>query len=244
MLTPEQELNEYLSTLIGNFHKRRIESLDEIGLDKILKRKNPYLFRAKNILTAEELVKGILDAHLSSQEEAIFGTLLEKLAVFVAEKSYQGKKSSSEGIDLEFEKNGIIYLVAIKSGPNWGNSSQIAKMRDHFKKAKRILGTNTSKKNVVCINGCCYGKTKTPDKNDYMKLCGQEFWELISGVRNLYLEIIDPLGHKAKEKNEEFFKCYAKVINKFVREFTTKYCDPDGEILWQSIVEFNSGSSD
>jgi Type II restriction endonuclease EcoO109I len=239
----EKELTAFIETVIETFHKRRIESLGEISLTKILSRKNPYLFRAKNILTAEELVKGILDAHLSSQEEAIFGTVLESLAIYIAGKSFNGRKSSAEGIDLEFERDGIVYLVAIKSGPNWGNSGQIAKMRDNFKKAKRILGTNTSRKNIVCVNGCCYGRTTSADQSDYQKLCGKEFWEFVSGSERLYLDIIKPIGHKAKEKNDSFLKKYAAVINKFVGEFISTYCDVEGKIMWEKIVQLSSSKS-
>jgi len=198
------------------------------------------LFRAKNQNTAQELIKTILDAHLSSQEEGIFGGFLEELAVFICSKVYGGRKSSSEGIDLEFIKEGAIYIVSIKSGPNWGNSRQIARMRDDFKRAKRILGTNTSKQKVVAVNGRCYGKDRKPDKGEYLKLCGQLFWEFISGDENLYTDIIEPLGHKAKEKNEKFSEEYAKVINKFTREFSLEYCDENGAILWGKLVKFNS----
>ncbi len=90
------------------------------------------------------------------------------------------------------------------------------------------------------IKGCCYGRDKKPDKSDYLKLCGQRFWEFISGDENLYIEIIEPLGHKAKEKNEEFTEEYAKVINRFTREFATEYCDESGSILWEKLVKFNS----
>jgi hypothetical protein len=212
-----------------------------LQLKKILCRKNPYLFKAKNQNTAHELVKTILDAHLSSQEEGIFGGFLEELAVFICGKVYGGRKSSAEGIDLELQKDGSIYLVSIKSGPNWGNSRQIAKMKDDFKKAKRILGTNTKSIRAVAVNGCCYGKDDNPDKGDYLKLCGQRFWEFISGDENLFTHIIEPIGHKAKEKNEEFMIEYAKVINKFTLEFSNAYCSANGEILWPEIVKFNSG---
>lgn len=166
---------------------------------------------------------------------------LEELAIFICSKVYCGRKSSSEGIDLEFSKNGATYIVSIKSGPNWGNSRQIARMKDDFKRAKRILGTNTSKQKVVAVNGCCYGKDSKPDKGDYLKLCGQRFWEYISGDEKLYTDIVEPLGHKAKEKNEKFSEEYAKVINKFTREFATEYCNENGSILWEKLVKFNSG---
>ncbi len=144
---------------------------------------------------------------------------------------------------LEFEKDNIRYIVSIKSGPNWGNSSQIAKMPDNFGKAKRILSTNTSSANVVAVNGCCYGKDRVPNKGDYFKLCGQRFWEFISGEDNLYTDIIEPLGHRAKEKNEQFSLEYAKVLSKFTGEFITAFCDADGNIRWKDIVKLNSAST-
>ena len=215
---------------------------EELKLSKILKRKNPYLFKAKNILTAQDLVKTLLDAHLSSQEETIFGNFLEGLAIYVNRKVFGGRKSSAEGIDLEFENDGINYIIAIKSGPNWGNSSQINKMRDNFKKANRILRTSNSKLQIIAINGCCYGRDNKPDKGDYFKYCGQKFWEFISGDSNLYIEIIEPLGHKAKEKKEDFLEKYSQIVNKFTFEFSQHYCI-NGKIDWNSLVKLNSSIS-
>jgi len=189
-------------------------------------------------------VKSILEAHLSSQEEGIFGGFLEELAIFICNKVYDGRKSSAEGVDLEFEKDSIRYIVSIKSGPNWGNSGQIAKMKDHFKKAKRILRANTSRVNVVAVNGCCYGKDDSPDKGEYLKLCGQRFWELVSGDSELYTEIIEPLGYKAKERNDRFNEEYSKVINKLTIEFAQGYCDDSGAINWEKLVKFNSGKKE
>lgn len=239
----EKEITAYIEKNIESFHQRRLESLSKLKLKIVLKRKNPYLFKAKNITTAGELVKGLLDAHLSSQEEGIFGDFLEGLAVFINGKVYGGHKSSSEGIDLEFERDSIVYIVSIKSGPNWGNSSQVKKMIDNFKKAKQRRKAYASKTNIVAVNGCCYGKLKKEDKCEYLKKCGQSFWSFISGKDNLYTEIIEPLGHKAKERNEEFMMEYAKVVNKFTKQFMDEFCSTDGsKILWDKIVKLNSGS--
>jgi hypothetical protein len=229
----------YVEQNIGNFHQKRLDNLDKLKLATILKRKNPYLYKAKNILTAQDLVKGFLDAHLVSQEEGIFGEFLEGLAIYICKKVFNGKKSAAEGIDLEFERNKIIYIVTIKSGPNWGNSGQINKMKDYFRKAKRVLNTNTNLKNIVAVNGCCYGRDNNPDKGDYLKLCGQKFWEFISGSEKLYLDIIEPLGHKAKEKNDKFLISYSQLINKFTVEFNNDYCS-NFVIDWNKLVKFNS----
>lgn len=102
------------------------------------------------------------------------------------------------------------------------------------------MRTSNSQINVVAINGCCYGKDRQPDKGDYFKYCGQQFWEFISGEENLFVEIIEPLGYKAKEKNESFMKSYAQMLNKFTKEFTTDYCKETGEIDWAKLVRFNS----
>jgi len=225
---------------IGEFHERRASSLQNLKLTQVLKRKNPYLFKAKNINVAHDLVKTVLDAHLSSQEETIFGEFLEKLAIFVCGKVFNGRKSSAEGIDLEFTRDNVLYIVAVKSGPNWGNSSQIKRMVDNFKQAKRILRTSNSKLNVQAVNGCCYGKENQPDKGDYLKLCGQDFWEFISGNDHLFIDIVEPVGYRAKERNENFLLDYSRILNVFTQEFTNEFC-VDGIIDWSKLVQYNSG---
>jgi hypothetical protein len=134
------------------------------------------------------------------------------------------------------------YIVSIKSGPNWGNSGQIKKMTDNFRSAKRTLRTSNSGIRVVAVNGCCYGRDRNPDKGDYFKYCGQEFWAFISGETELYTQIIEPLGHKAQEKNAEFQQSYAQMLNRFTLEFGKEYCDRNGAIDWPKLVRFNSSA--
>ncbi|HLD10291.1 MAG TPA: PmeII family type II restriction endonuclease [Methylophilaceae bacterium] len=236
------KIARYIEDNIPAFHHRRLESLGGLKLKNVLKRKNPYLFKAKNVNTAGELVKGILDAHLSSQEETIFGAFLENIAIYACQLAYGGIKSGIEGIDLEFGHNGDRYIVSIKSGPNWGNSSQIKKMCENFRKAGIVLRQNRTVRNVVAINGCCYGKEGREDKGNYRKVCGESFWTLIAGLPTLYTDIIEPIGHKAKERNEDFMIEYAKVVNRFTGEFIEEFCLPDGQIDWTKIVRFNSAA--
>ena len=185
-------------------------------------------------------MRGIVDAHISSNEETIFGDWLEGLAIFVNQKVYGGWKSGITGIDLEFDKDSIRYIVTIKSSKNWGNSSQVAKMIVDFKTAKKTLRTSNSQMQIVAVNGCCYTIDNHSDKGDYFKYCGQEFWEFISGNENLYLEIVEPLGHKARERNTEFQILYTQRINKFTKEFANEFCDENGDIDWKRLVKFNS----
>lgn len=181
-----------------------------------------------------------MDAHISSNEETIFGDWLEGLAIFINGEVFGGKKSGIPGIDLEFDKDGKRNIITIKSGPNWGNSRQISKMLDDFRTAKRTLRTSNSNMNIIAINGCCYGRDSKPDKGEYFKYCGQRFWMFISGDETLYINIIEPLGHRAKERNEEFLISYSKMINKFTKEFANEFCNDSGVIDWDKLVRFNS----
>ena len=240
-----EAIEAFVAEHIPAFHQNRINKLKQLRLKTVLRRKNPYLFRVKNITIAGDFVKTILDAYLSSQEETLFGGFMEALAQFVCHMVYGGQKSSAEGVDMEVEKDNIRYIISIKSGPNWGNSSQIKKMKDNFIKAMRILKTNTLvQQQIIAVNGCCYGREAQPDKGVYLKLCGQSFWTFISGDDKLYTDIIKPLGHKAKEKNEQFAAEYVKVANTFTLEFLQEFCGQDGAILWQKLIAFNSGNRD
>jgi hypothetical protein len=237
------DVTKYVEENIGIFHQKRIAGLSELKLNKVLSKKNPYLFKAKYILTAQDIIKSLTDAFISSQEETIFGDWLEGLAIFINGKVYNGRKSGIPGIDLEFDNENIRYIVTIKSGPNWGNSSQIGKLIADFKTAKKTLRTSNSQLNVVAVNGCCYGRENQQDKGDYYKYCGQRFWEFISGDKELYTKIIEPLGHQAKERNDDFIKSYSSMINKFTKEFADTFCKDNGEIAWDKFVRFNSAEA-
>ena len=91
----ESALIEFVEHNIHEFHQKRYVSIQNLKLKTVLKRKNPYLFRAKNLAIASDLVRSIVDAYLSSQEETIFGEFLERLAIFVSENYCNGSKSAA-----------------------------------------------------------------------------------------------------------------------------------------------------
>ncbi len=237
------EVRQYVEQNISEFHQRKIESLEKLRLKNVLRKKNPYLFRAKNLHGATDIVRAVLDAHVSSNEETIFGNWLEGLAIFINGRVFDGRKSGIQGIDVEFDSEGIRYIVAIKSGPNWGNSGQIKNMLRDFTTAKRILRTSNAKIHVVAVNGCCYGKDDNPDKDEYFKYCGQRFWHFISGSEDLYINLIEPLAHKARERNNEFSQMFDEKITAFTIEFGKDFCDANGKIDWNKLIMFNSGAN-
>jgi len=237
-----KQVEGYVNKNIVIFHQNKIKPLEKQSLKKLLKKKNPYLFRAKNITIASDFIQNLLEATISSSEEKIFGNFLEELAIYISSKTANGRKSSATGIDLEFNHDNIHHIVSIKSGVNWGNSSNQIKLAQDFLKAQTVLKQSNRTLNVQPILGICYGKTKTNTWKDVaLKLVGQSFWYLLSKNENLYTDIIEPLGYKAKQHNDQFNKEKNRLLNLFTQEFLRDFCD-NGVINWKKIVQFNSGN--
>jgi len=239
------EIKQYIQENIWtNFHSKKLEKINGIKLDDIIKRKNPYLFKAKNSISVSDYIKSVLDATLSSGEETTFGNFMEQIALYVCEKAYNGRKSGIKGIDLEFESENIKYIASIKSGPNWGNSGQIRQMLANFKTAQKTLQTSGGSKQTafVFIEGCCYGSETNSNKGTHYKYCGQEFWSLISGgSETLYKDLIVPFGHEAKQHNEKIAIASAQKLNTLTAEFVTRFCSDAGAIDWENLIQYNSG---
>ena len=190
-------------------------------------------------------MKSVVDAFLSSQEETIFGNLLEGFAIYVSRTLYGGFKSELKSVDLEFERDDVYYVVGIKSGTTWGNSDQVNRMRDNFKAAKQLL-RERGHAEVAAVNGCIYGKDSRPLKShadpdrQYYKYAGQEFWHFVSGDDNLYQEIIRPIDEEARQKDETFQKAYASKVNEMTQDFTNNFMTPENQIDWLKLIDYVS----
>jgi hypothetical protein len=50
------------------------------------------------------------------------------------------------------------------------------------------------------------------------------------------MDIIEPIGYRAKEFNEDFNDKRMYAANRMVRDFTERFCLQDGKIDWQKVV--------
>lgn len=236
-----EKIAGFIEENIGHFQQRCLELMQGMSLDDALRKRNPYLLKAKGIELAQDLVKTFLYDYITQQERTLFGSFLEELALFIGNELYNGHKSSAEGIDLEFKRSNVYYLLSIKSGPNWGNSSEVKKQRENFITAKRRIAASKSAMQTQAVLGCCFGRSaKKYDNGAYWKICGQHFWQFLSEDDDFYLQIIKPIGYKARERNEKYQREYAILINLATEEFAKRFCTM-GKIDWEKIVHFNSG---
>ena len=235
------QLREFIHDELHRFQESKLNKLNGLDLVKIIRRKNPYLYRYKNFEALEDLVKALVDATLSSSDETLFGGILERVAIKVCEQSFGGRKSMVEGIDLEFDRDNIRYIVSIKSGPNWGNSDQKKRMKQHFTQARRIFQQGGYSQMVRAIEGCCYGQTSRMfNQGDYQKLCGREFWQLISGNRAMYQVVLDLIAEASKGNGRTHKHHYDIAIMRITDELSSIFIDLNGDIDWSKILEKNS----
>lgn len=250
-MTSREQYEEYYRFLAENvvtpfYYERLMYLRCVMSLRHVLAGKNPYLLKAKNIASPDELVRSVVDAFLSSQEETMFGNKLEAFAIYVSSKLYGGFKSELPSVDLEFVRDDVYYIVGIKSGINWGNSDQQNRMKDNFKAAREYFRERGEAREVVAVNGCIYGKDGSPLKQNadpdkiFYKYAGQDFWNFISGDDEMYREIIKPIDEEARARDEEYKRAYDGKVNGMVKEFSNIFLDEENQIDWLKLVDYVS----
>lgn len=228
-----------IGAALTDFYTSLTNKLDDVNIDKVLKRKNPYLYRAKGIHSAKQIIEQILSAYVSSSEETIFGNaFFEPIALALS----GGQKAVSEGVDITVDKDNAIYSIAVKSGVSVFNADSRKRQEENFQAiAKRA---RQAKKAFIPVVGYGYGlkKIKPGREKFYMELAGQDFWHWLTGDPEFYTKIIRYMGTRPDEYAKKFEEAYANAENRLLREFTAKYCDKSGAIDWDTLVKFNSGN--
>jgi hypothetical protein len=239
-----EQLKAKVGTLLETFYKKRIEALGGLKLVDVLKRKNPYLYRATSSGNPTDIVEELLKARISSSDETIFGNeFFEPLAGWVASQAYQHdpsvsvRVSSGSGVDIEIESDTKIMLIAVKSGTSVFNAQSLAKQKDQFNQArKRLMKVQKQFDPVV---GYSYGRVKSKEAA-FRTLAGQAFWEELSGERDFYLRLVDAMEECSLVHAVVFKSEFDKAVNRFTRELLDEFADSEGQLDWRKIVAFNS----
>jgi hypothetical protein len=243
-MTSHQKIADDLESLVHRsldaFYERRFQALSALKLKETLKKKNPYLYRAIGIEKASELVEKLLQAFMSSSEETIFGdAFFEPIVKGVC----NGVAATGQGVDVVVETEDAYTVISVKSGPNWGNSSQMVKQQQDFQKAYNVFQNKKLKKHFRALLGHCYGtKYSEPSgKQTYSVRSGQAFWRELTGDPDFYLTLIRLMENYPKQHRLRYEAEWIKAVNRFTGEFITEFCAEDGAIDWEKLAAFNSG---
>ena len=237
----ENEVVKAIASSLEAFYTSLISKIDSIDITDIMKRKNPYLYRAKAMESASEIVESVLSAFVSSSEETIFGNcFFEPLAIAAS----GGNKALAEGIDVlvEDKENNIIYAIAVKSGPSVYNADSKKRQEQNFTAAAKLA--QQVKARYLAYIGYSYGKKRESGRGRariYKELAGQDFWEELTGDPGFYLKIISFMGSLPEKYVADYKESYNKASNRLVRAFSNQFCKDDGSIDWEALVKFNSG---
>lgn len=237
----EEAVEKAIGKALEEFYNSLLSKIDAININDIMKRKNPYLYRAKAIESATAIVESVLSATVSSSEETVFGNcFFEPLAIAAS----GGNKALAEGVDImvEDKENKTIYAIAVKSGPSVFNADSKKRQEQNFIAAGKLA--QQAKAAYDPIIGYSYGKKRSSGRGRptiYRELAGQAFWEELTGDPDFYKKIIRYMGKEPEKYLEKYRESYNKASNRLIRQFTEKFCDEDGSINWDRLVEFNSG---
>lgn len=235
----ENEVVEAIAKALDDFYGALIKKVDALNIKTIMRKKNPYLFRAKAMNGAAQIVDAILSAFVSSSEETIFGNVFFEP---IATAASGGQKALAEGVDIMVEKDDIIYAIAVKSGTSVFNASSKIRQEQNFAATRKLA--QQAKKRFQPIIGYSYGRKKTSDKGlakIHTELAGQAFWAELTGDSEFYIKLIRYMDKFPEKYIEEFDAAYQKAANRLVKDFTIQFCNEDGSIDWETLVEFNSG---
>ena len=235
----EQAVADAIARGLKDFYDRLIASIDKLNIKTIMRRKNPYLYRAKAIKTSYEIVQSVLNAHISSSEETIFGNcFFEPIAIAAS----GGDKSLAEGIDVEVKKKheNVIYAIAVKSGTAVFNSSSKKRQEQYFQTAGKLA--QQARVAFIPIIGYGYGKKKESSQEGklYQELAGQKFWTELTGDPEFYLKLFRFMGKTPEQYLELFHESYSRALNRLVLEFGILFCQENGDIDWEKLVKFVS----
>jgi len=224
------------------FYRRRIQALDSLDLDRVLSRKNPYLFRANGIANAPDMINEILSAHVSSSDEGIFG---EEFFEPICQAVSGAQTAAAKGVDFVIETPAAFEAIALKSGPNVFNSAQVSKQNQQFEEIQRSLRATlrSLRKEFIPVMGCGYGRVASaPTKSrKYHKLAGQAFWEHLTCDSEFHLKLVRLMRDDPDRHRPIFKEASDRAVNRFVGQFTSRFCDDSGNIMWERLVQFNSG---
>ncbi|MGY1426045.1 PmeII family type II restriction endonuclease [Lysobacter sp. A289] len=245
-------LTAKVEALLAEFYSRRIAALDTIDLEKTLRRKNPYLYKATGKNNAADIVNELLVAHTSSSDETLFGNIFfEPLALWVAQESFRNNPdyavtiSHGEGIDMSIEHyHERVSPIAVKSGPNVFNAASKKKQAQNFVSLRaRLSKAGTLYDPII---GYCYGKKKQriggAGAGQYRELAGQMFWFELTGEPDFYLRIIDLMGVLPVAHAPLFEAAFDRASNRLATAFLNGFQLESGAINWEKFAMFNSAA--
>lgn len=174
-----------LDTLVTQYLRFFHSTVGKLDPVEVRKGANPFKVQIDQYLGITDDDRVAMKASESSETK--LGDLLEEVAISLNEVAFNGMKTGTLGVDIQFcdpENTNRYFLVSVKSKSNWSNASSAREQGTKFQEAKRTLKTSSpsSDRAIIPVCGCVYGKSSLKKlKVGYYQIAGVDFWRFISG---------------------------------------------------------------
>lgn len=238
-----------------DFLERRYNKLAKYFDDISKTNFNPFLVLITspiyNIFSPLEVAERLQLAKAFHGDDTAFGRMVEEkyLPVFgasvPAEKKENKKKLAWTPIDIQIEVEGRRFLISVKSGPWTMNQEHANAMVNKFpnihqeSNANILIGItygryeHLNNKPMVVENGL-----GSPEWFDY--LVGRDFWEFVSGISNVHVEIFRAIRTAQKKfldrhKDETFHEKILSNRIKIAASLRKKFDVETDKDFWETL---------
>jgi len=144
-----------------------------------LAKRNPMIYTARGIQSADEWADQVLADKETSAIEGHMGTFLEEVARLVS-----GGIKPGSGVDLQLQDaDGVVHLYAIQSSPNTKNAGGRKADVDSLKRAARPLRAHRQRVEMyIAVLGGRAKSRAMRSEPDITMLSSDDFWIQISGI--------------------------------------------------------------
>lgn len=214
---------------VAKNHKNNTEKLTSLGKFNINPFTHKYLANfAFGDSSPENMAKALVYPRvLGTSISTTFGTQLQ----YFCNEVLDSFASTTSGIDIEFVDalDGRRKYCQVKAGPQTINHDDVETICNHFNAIKNLARTNgmvTFNPLFDCVVGVFYGTQESLSvhykdiQKSYSVICGQEFWERLTGDAEFYDELINAFAEVADEINCS--EAVEKVINRLAKEIEGK----------------------
>jgi Type II restriction endonuclease EcoO109I len=219
-------------TGLARFNATYADAVDKLELRPLLRKCNPWRLRALGLRDCAEVVRRLVDDHMSSSAESKFGsTFIETVFSMVPGVEPSGVE------DIDFAKGKT--LVSVKSGHNWGNNGQWSNLEATTTAALKRYRQHPGKKDADCILGIAVGRgarTRRRGVFPFKELRGQAFWAWASEDPEAYEKVMLAIDRLAGEYEERRDSALRRLRVDMQRSFGLD----GGMVDWQKLNRFVS----
>ncbi len=227
---------QYLGTIKNRLFEHLFDTLIQTNLPSLINYTNLYTIKLRDIGTAQDFVRYLLDDYLFSKEKIIVNGILREIATITASQVFDARKPLYEGIDLEMTRAGIDYLIVFESEAD--SVEKLVTIKNAISRKVILRNVGTPSSNVRVIYGRFYGANQISSNGEFIELSGKPFWEFVSGDPEYYFYTIQIINEVSVMRNEEFLREYCRRLNIYTSEFIVNYCT-NGEVDWSKLSNSN-----